>query len=386
MTNIRIFIFFGIIFSIFSLLGLYVHTRLEQTFPTLFVESNWGMVAFVFLLFAFFIGKVWERFQINEINGWLIRIGSVAAGFFLYTLFLMLFFDLVRLLNSIIPFYPDFISQNYEQTKLIIGISGLVIISMAMFKGYWNTISPKVKKFDLEISKPQSTLKDLNIVAVSDIHLGTMVNKRKAQRLVRKINELKPDVVLIGGDIIDDNIEVVKHYQLMEKLAQIKSKYGVYSCMGNHDYISGGHEQLEYYEQNGIQILKDAHQLINNEFYIVGRDDIQGKQINGIGRKSLDKLLSEIDFSKVVLYLDHQPYKLEEVAEYPIDLQFSGHTHNGQFWPLNYITGLIFEEDWGYLKKKNTHFYISSGYGTAVVPIRLGNDSEIVHIHLKNNI
>jgi hypothetical protein len=163
MTNIRIFIFFGIIFSIFSLLGLYVFTRLEQTFPAVFVESNWGLAAFVFLLFAFFIGKVWERFQINEINGWLIRIGSVAAGFFLYTLFLILFFDMVRLLHSIIPFYPDFISQNYEQTKLIIGISGLVIISMAMFKGYWNTTNPKVKKLDLEISKPQSSLKDLNI-------------------------------------------------------------------------------------------------------------------------------------------------------------------------------------------------------------------------------
>lgn len=192
--------------------------------------------------------------------------------------------------------------------------------------------------------------------------------------------------MLIGGDIIDDNIEVVKHHQLMEELSKVESKYGVFSCMGNHDYISGGHQQLEYYEQNGIQILKDAHQLVNNEFYIVGRDDIQGKQINGVGRKSLDKLLSKIDFSKVVLFLDHQPYKLDKVAEYPIDLQFSGHTHNGQFWPLNYITGLIFEEDWGYLKKKNTHFYISSGYGTAVVPIRLGNDSEIIQFHLKNKI
>lgn len=384
MTNIRILFFFGVVFSVFSLLGIYVYTRLEQTFPAIFVQSNWGLIVFMFLLFSFFIGKIWERIQINKINSWLIRIGSVAAGFFLYTLLLIVFFDLIRLINSIIPFYPDFIKEDYEQTKLIIGLIGFMIISVAMLKGFLNTINPKVKQLEIDINKPYSSVKDLNIVAVSDIHLGTMVNKSKTRRLVQKINNLNPDVVLIGGDIIDDNIEVVKHHQLMEELAQIDSKYGVFSCMGNHDYISGGHQQLEYYEKNGIQILKDAHKLVNNEFYIVGRDDIQGKQINGIGRKPLDNLLLDIDFNKIVLYLDHQPYKLHEVAKYPIDFQFSGHTHNGQFWPLNYITGMLFEEDWGYLKKKNTHFYISSGYGTAVVPIRVGNDSEIIKIKLKN--
>jgi len=62
-----------------------------------------------------------------------------------------------------------------------------------------------------------------------------------------------------------------------------------------------------------------------------------------------------------------------------VDLQFSGHTHSGQFWPFNYITGLIFEKDWGYLKKRNTHFYISSGYGTSVVPIRVGNTPEVIN-------
>lgn len=380
----RILIFFGIVFTVFTLLGIYVYTRLEQTFPSVFTSSKWALGIFVFLLFSFFIGKIWEHASINIINETMIRIGSVAAGFFLYALLLMLFFDLIRLLDSIFPFFPDFINNNYGQTKFIIGISGFLIISALMIKGFYNTINPQIKKMELKIDKPNSNLKELNIVAVSDIHLGTMVNKKKTKRLVQKINELKPDIVLFGGDIIDDNIEVVKHHKLMEELAHIESKYGVYSCLGNHEYISGGHKQLEYYEQNGVYMLKDTFELIDNNFYVVGRDDIQGKQINGTERKPLGKLLSEIDFSKIVLYLDHQPYKLEEVAQYDVDFQFSGHTHNGQFWPLNYITGLIFEKDWGYLKKRNTHFYISSGYGTAVVPIRVGNDSEIVNIKLSN--
>ena len=380
----RMLVFFSIVFTVFSLAGYYVYSRLSQAFPDSYVTSKLGLGLFIFLLFCFFIGKIWENASINIFSESLIRIGSIAAGYFAYAILFILFFDLLRLINHFIPFFPNLITENYLQAKFIIGLSSFGIISLFMLIGFFNTINPKLKPLNLEINKPTSDLKELNVVAVSDIHLGTWVNKKNVQRLVQKINELKPDVVLIGGDIIDDNIEVVKHHQLLEELKKIKSKYGVYSCLGNHEYISGAHKQLEHFEQNGIRMLKDTAELVNNQFYVVGRDDIQGKNMNGVERKSLESLLSDLDISKPILLLDHQPYKLDEVSKYAVDLQFSGHTHNGQFWPLNYITGLIFEEDWGYLKKENTHFYISSGYGTAVVPIRVGNDSEIVQFIIKN--
>lgn len=382
----RMLVFFSIVFTLFSLAGYYVYKHLGQAFPDSFVSSKYGLTIFIFLLFSFFAGKIWENASINIFSESLIRIGSVAAGYFAYAIIFILFFDLLRLLNHFIPFFPDLITENYTKAKYILGLSGFGIISLLMIIGFFNTINPKLKTLNLDINKPQSDLRELNIVAVSDIHLGTWVNKRKSKRLVQKINELKPDVVLIGGDIIDDNIEVVKHHQLVEELAKIESKYGVYSCLGNHEYISGAHKQLEHFEKNGIRMLKDTAELVNNQFYVVGRDDIHGRSMNGIGRKSLDNLLFGLDNSKPIILLDHQPYKLDEVSTLAVDLQFSGHTHNGQFWPLNYITGLMFEEDWGYLKKKKTHFYISSGYGTAVVPIRVGNNSEIVNIKLKNNI
>jgi len=377
--------FFSIVFTLFSLAGYYVYNRLSQAFPDSWVSSKWGLAVFIFLLFSFFAGKIWENASINIFSESLIRIGSIAAGYFAYAILFILFFDLLRLVNYFFPFFPDLITDNYSKAKYIVGLGSFGIISILMLIGYFNTINPKLKSLNLEINKPLSDFKTLNIVAVSDIHLGTWVNKKKVQRLVRKINELNPDVVLIGGDIIDDNIEVVKHHQLVEELAKIESKYGVYSCLGNHEYISRSHQQLEYFEQNGIRMIKDTAELVNNQFYVVGRDDIQGKSMNGVERKSLDSLLSDLDNTKPIILLDHQPYKLDEVSNHAVDLQFSGHTHNGQFWPLNYITGLMFEEDWGYLKKKNTHFYISSGYGTAVVPIRVGNDSEIVQFKIRNN-
>jgi len=363
--------------------GYYVYIRASQAFPESFVKSTPVIILYVFLLLSFFIGKIIEQYSIGLFSSTLITIGSVAAGLFLYALLFVVFFDIIRLLHNFIP-YPEFVTANYQKTKLIIGIITLISICTIFVVGYINANIPKVKTINVTINKSSGSFDTLNIDAVSDIHLGTVVNSTKTKRLVDAINKLNPDIVLLGGDIIDDNINVVKHYELLPLFKDVKSKFGIYSCMGNHEYISRAHTELAYFEKNGIKILKDEVVNIDNKFYVIGRDDIEGKNITGKQRKSLSELTKDIDFDLPVFLLDHQPYKLDKTADYDIDFQFSGHTHNGQFWPFNYITGLLFEEDWGYLKKKNTHFYISSGYGTAVIPIRVGNNSESVNIKIVN--
>ncbi|OQY04535.1 MAG: hypothetical protein B6I20_02835 [Bacteroidetes bacterium 4572_117] len=381
----RIIIIISIFLAIFGLAGYYVYNRTAQAFTGTFINSKPFLVFYVVLLSSFFMGKILENFSINFFSNTLVWIGGIGAGFFIYALLFIIFFDFLRLINSIIPFYPNFITANYQKAKLIIGIVSFAAISVIFITGYINAKTPKVKKLNIAINKSGATFKNLNIVAISDIHLGTAVNKSKTKRLIKTINELNPDLVLIGGDIIDDNIEVAKYFGLMEYFKNLKPKYGVYSCLGNHEYISKAYKDLDYFEKNGIHMLKDSTIKIDDKFYIISRDDIEGERMSGgKERKSLDELTEGVDFNLPVFLLDHQPFKLEKTAEYDIDFQFSGHTHNGQFWPLNYITGLIFEEDWGYLKKKNTHFYISSGFGTAVVPIKVGNNSEIVNIRVNN--
>lgn len=355
-----------------------------QAFSGTFATSIPVLILYILLISAFFLGKIIEHYSIGFLSNVLIKIGSVSLGLFLYAFLFVVFFDIIRLVNYIIPFYPAAITADYQKTKLIIGIFSLTLISLIFLNGYFNAFSPKVNNLDITINKNKASFDSLHIVAVSDIHFGTWVNKTKAKRLVTVINKLKPDLVIIAGDIIDDNIKVVKHFKLVEYFKELNPKYGVYSCPGNHEYISGAYKEFDYFEKNGMHMLKDSAVLIDNKFYIIGRDDIQGKSITNKERKSLDKLTKDIDFDLPVILLDHQPYKLDKTAEYAIDFQFSGHTHKGQMWPFNFITNLIFEQDWGYLKKKNTNFYISSGYGTAVIPIRLGNNSEIVSVLLTN--
>ncbi len=252
----RIIIFISVIFIVFGLAGYYVYNRITQSFEETFVNSTAFLILYIFLVSSFFIGKTVEHFSIGFVSNAFVKIGSVGIGFFIYAFLFAIFFDFIRLINFIIPFYPEFITANYQKTKLIIGLISFSIISIIFISGYINALSPKVKKIDISINKSTTSFDKLNIVAVSDIHLGTMVNKTKLKRLINIINDINPDVVIIGGDIIDDNLDVVKHFKLLDYFKEVKSKYGIYSFMGNHEYISRAYKDLDYFEKKGFIFLK----------------------------------------------------------------------------------------------------------------------------------
>ena len=330
------------------------------------------------------IGYILQSVSINWLSESMVKIGSTTLGLLFYVLLFLAFFDFLRLINHFLPYYPEFVTANYQKAKMIIGIFTIFSVASIVIYGFINADRTRIVKLELKIDKPLPDKNPLNIVALSDIHLGTTVNHSELDRMIREINNLNPDIVLIGGDIIDNNIKVVQHYKLLERFSEIKSTYGIYSCMGNHDYISRANQQLDYYTKNGINILNDTSVLIDNKFWIIGRDDHTANNFSGVKRKSIDSLMKDVDTELPVILLDHQPFNLAETSKYPVDLQFSGHTHKGQFWPLGYITGKMFEKDWGHIKKDKTHFYISSGFGTAGIPMRVGTQSEIVNIRLGN--
>jgi len=136
-------------------------------------------------------------------------------------------------------------------------------------------------------------------------------------------------------------------------------------------------------EEYGMKVLRDNYKLVDSSFYIVGREDVSMNSFIRRKRKPLESIMSSInsDYSKILL--DHTPVKLEQAEEQGIDLQFSGHTHHGQIWPANIITNMIYEISWGYKKKGNTHYYVTSGAGTWGPPVRTGSKSEIVNIKIK---
>jgi predicted MPP superfamily phosphohydrolase len=193
---------------------------------------------------------------------------------------------------------------------------------------------------------------------------------------------LDPDIVLLPGDIVDEDLNPVIKENLGESLRTIKSKFGVFAVTGNHEYIGGVEEAVSYLTENGVHFLRDESILINHTAYLLGREDRSVNRFKNKSRKTLQEIMQGVDKHYPIISMDHQPFHLAEAEENGIDLQLSGHTHNGQLWPLNYITDAIYEVDWGYKRIADTHIYVSCGVGTWGPPVRSGNRPEIVNIKL----
>ena len=164
-----------------------------------------------------------------------------------------------------------------------------------------------------------------------------------------------------------------------EELREIKAPLGVYAINGNHEhYAESPNATAEYLKSAGIKVLRDEVALVDSSFYIVGRNDR-----SNLRRMNLNDLMKGLDPTKPTILLDHQPYHLEEAEQNNIDLQISGHTHNGQFFPGNLFVKSMYELGYGYLKKGKTNYYVSSGLGIWGPQYRIGTQSELVVIKLK---
>jgi predicted MPP superfamily phosphohydrolase len=216
-------------------------------------------------------------------------------------------------------------------------------------------------------------------VAECDIHLGISIDKKRLQGYVKMINDQHPDIVLLAGDVSDRSMIPVIKQNMLEEFRSIKSKLGVYAINGNHEhYAETPTATADYLKEAGIIVLRDSACLVDSSFYVVGRDDR-----SYANRKSLNEIVKGLDPKYPRILMDHQPYHLEEAEKNNIDLQLSGHTHNGQFFPGNLFVRKMYELGYGYLKKGKTQYYVSSGLGLWGPQYRIGTQSELVVIHLK---
>lgn len=374
-------IFFSVVLSVYLLVNYYIFvTGWNAISYNSFLSPVYIVVFLVFVL-SFIAGRFLERAVLNWFSSLLVWIGSFWLGAMVYFLLFALFFDLIRLINFFIPLYPHVISSNYEQVKFVIFLCVFGIVLVIVIAGFINAKTPRIKKLDLKINNA-SELKKITIAAASDIHLGTIICKKRVEKIVSLINSLNADIVLLPGDVVDEDLGPVIKQNLGETLRKIKSKYGVFGITGNHEYIGGVEPACKYLEEHGITMLRDRYAEVNG-VYIVGREDRSIKQFTGKQRKPLEEIMEGVDKSKPVILMDHQPVKLFEAETNGVDLQLSGHTHQGQLWPFNFITQKVYELSWGYMQKTNTHYYVSCGAGSWGPPIRTGSRPEILLIELR---
>jgi predicted MPP superfamily phosphohydrolase len=267
-----------------------------------------------------------------------------------------------------------------KRGTLWIGMGVITFFVTVTIIGSINAWNPMIRSYNVSIEKT-SEIPKMKILVASDLHLGTIVDKSHLEKLVNISQEVKPDIILLAGDIIDDHIEPYLKNQMGETMKKLDAPLGVYAVSGNHDVYGNDLPQLvQEMNKAGIHFLRDQAVSIKNQFYLIGRNDLAEGE-----RKEISTLVKNIDDTKPILMIDHQPTELNEAKENGIDLLFSGHTHNGQLAPANLITGMLFENDGGYLKKENLHSFVSSGFGTWGPPLRIGSRSEVMVINLELN-
>lgn len=383
MRSSSFFIVFGIILVIYGLINFYLFKRGLQAIPKESPIRIYYIVIFFFLSLAYLGGRFLERYIPSFVSDILVSIGSYWLAAMVYFLLFVLLFDLLRLVNHFIPFFPSFIKNNFEIFKKYLAFSVVMIVTVAIIVGHFNAIYPKIKTVNLKINKKIEGISELSLAVVSDVHLGTIIGRERFSKIVDEINKLNPDLILFAGDLVDESIGPVINDNIGKCIERLKSKYGTYAVTGNHEYIGGVEASTLYFSKHKMNWIRDSVVNIDNIVLLVGREDRTITRFTGKVRKSLAEIMTNVDHKLPIILMDHQPIGLDEAVENKIDLQLSGHTHHGQIWPFNYITEKIYEVSWGHKMKQNTHFYVSSGVGTWGPPVRLGNRPEIVNIKLK---
>jgi uncharacterized protein len=375
-------IFIAVFIIVYSLVNYYVVNKGFQVLPAnLWVKITY-VVVFVFLAYGYLMSRVLERTDFNYLHHIFYWVGSYWMAALVYLLMAAVVFDILGLTNFIFHFLPAKGSLSYLHYKQIYFSVAFTATILLLLYGSWNAANARLKTIELAVHKKADNLKTLNIVMVSDIHLGSLFGKQKVNHMVNRINSLHPDLVLLVGDLLDEAQNPIFKDQTGEPLKMLQAPFGVYGVTGNHEYIGGINRAVHYIESLNVKLIRDTSILIKNSFYLAGREDRDINRFSAKGRKSLNEVVQTVDHKLPVILMDHQPFGLNQAVENGVDLQLSGHTHHGQFWPINWITNKIYEVSWGYKQKGNTHIYVSSGYGTWGPPIRIGNHPEIVNIKL----
>ena len=324
------------------------------------------------------------------------RISTYWIGIMLYSLLYVVLFDLLRLIAKHTKLKNTLL---FSQGSVI--SIGSVVVACAVatcLYGIFNARNIKVNEYSVTVNKSCGSDKHLKAVLVADLHMGYAIGVDHITNMVEKINQQDADIVIIAGDIFDNSYDGMDDPEgIKAQLKSIKSKYGVYAVYGNHDIdekilmgftFDWGGKQLNsekmtnFMKECNIKLINDESVLINDEFYLVGRRDTDKPGTEDGTRAEITELTKDLDKAKPIFVLSHEPDELQKTADAGADIDFSGHTHDGQLFPGNLTIGLFWENPCGMIKKDNMYSIVTSGVGVYGTFMRVGTDAEICSVDI----
>ena len=324
------------------------------------------------------------------------RISTYWIGIMLYSLLYVVLFDLLRLIAK----HTKLKNTLLFSRGSVISI-GSVVVACAVatcLYGIFNARNIKVNEYSVTVNKSCGSDKHLKAVLVADLHMGYAIGVEHITNMVEKINQQDADIVIIAGDIFDNSYDGMDDPEgIKAQLKSIKSKYGVYAVYGNHDIdekilmgftFDWGGKQLHsekmtnFMKECNIKLINDESVLINDEFYLVGRRDTDKPGTEDGTRAEISELTKDLDKTKPIFVLSHEPDELQKTADAGADIEISGNTHDGQLLAGNQTKGHNWENPCGKIKKDNMYSIVTSGVGVYGTFMRVGTDAEICSVDI----
>lgn len=355
------------------------------------------IVSAVYVFFASAMG-VGFFLPPGPVKRFFVKIGNYWLGILLYTILIVGAADVIHVILK----KSKRINQEKLRSFRVFVVSGIICavgIAVLSIWGMINAGNVRTTRYETVIAKDAGEIKEMKVVLAADLHMGYNIGCRQIRKMAAKINEENPDLVVFAGDIFDNEYDALEDpEELISILRGIKSKYGIYACYGNHDikerilagFTFGGSRKKEsdvrmdaFLEKAGITLLRDESVMIADRIYLYGRPDMHRPGRGIKTRKTPKEITADMDLSKPIFVLDHQPRELDALSEAGVDLDLCGHTHDGQMFPGNLTIRLMWENACGYMKKGNMHNIVTSGVGIFGPNMRVGTISEICSVTVK---
>ncbi len=373
----KISLFIAAFLALFLLLNMYISKRFIAKLDLSQTTKKYLKI-FLIINFLGIIGYMFARYYPHTPN-WLYFLLSLPIGILFLLFCTAIIYDISRVLLVKLPLLDS--RRNFFKKSL--DISSLVVASSLSARAMYEAKFIQLENVNIKLKKLK---KPYTIVQLSDIHIGGLIDADFITKMVERVNALKPDVVVITGDLVDIQIEYAK--PILKLLQNLDSPYDTYFILGNHEYFHGVEPIIDTLKSLGIKVLENENVYIGKKgegFNLVGVYDVMGYRTNSYV-PDLNKALTSRDKNAPTILLAHQPRYIEKVKS-GVDLILSGHTHGGQLYPFRflvklqqpYISGL-------HQHNKELQIYVNKGTGFWGPPMRLGASSEITKIIIEPEV
>lgn len=364
-------LFLSTVLSIWALMHAYVFWRLS-TIPCLAARFSWSVFSWAgFIFFASYpLARIMSSRAAKIVS---VPLEFLAANWIgvLFLLFSsLLVTDVLTLGGWLFP----------RDSPMIRGWAATLAVLLSIIALAQGLRGPVLRDYEVTLAGLSSEQDGLVLVALSDLHLGTLIGKRWLERLVARVDALHPDLLVIVGDVVDGNAETVK--PLVPLLRKFHAPLGVWAVTGNHDYYAGFERSIALFEAAGFSVLRDSWARIAPNLVLAGVDDLTARAQFGEPGHPVEKALKGRPAGATIL-LSHSPMQIEAASNAGVGLVLCGHTHHGQIWPFNFLVASRYPLIGGRYQIGGMTVIVSRGAGTWGPRMRLWWPSEIVRIRLR---